>query len=293
MVHISSGSLEVAIEEHGAQLRSLLDRRMGIERLWGGDPAVWASSSPVVFPVIGKLNDLTLHVDGVPYHMKSNGLIRYMDPVEVLMGEGWAEFRFASTDETMSSFPFPWRFVIRYEIDGVSLAVRARIENPGTGPLWYNYAGHPGFRVPVHSGETCDDYYIEFERPETVSVYDVCETGQLAGGLTPFFDGERRFFIRKELFKTEALAFHAPASRYVSLKSLARGEELRVWIEGFDNVAVWTPYLADEPLRFVCIETWIGHSDFKGYAGEFSERDGIARIEAGCAVEHEYRVEVM
>lgn len=292
MIHIQTDELSVEIEEHGAQMRSLLDRRRGMERLWPGDPAVWASSSPVVFPVIGKLNGLEYCLDGRAYSMKSNGLIRYADPVEVRRGDTWAELTFRDDAETRERFPFSWTFAIRYELSGAKLGVTATISNEGGMPLWYNYAGHPGFRVPLRDGESCDDYYVEFSAPERASVYGVCATGQLTGELTPFFENERRFFIRKELFCTEALAFHAPASEYVSIKSLVDDSEVRVRIKGFDNVAVWSPHIEGRDLAFVCIEPWVGHSDFKGFEGEFPQRDGIAMLAAHESVQHSYDIEV-
>lgn len=292
MVTIQSDELSVKIEEHGAQMRSLFDRKRNVERLWPGNPTVWASSAPVVFPVIGKLNGLEYHLAGKTYGMKSNGLIRYADPAEVSTGESWAEFVFRDDEDTRSRFPFAWTFSIRYELSGAKLSVAATISNDGDAPFWYNYAGHPGFRVPLHEGESCDSYYVEFSKREHISIYDVCSTGQLTGELTPFFDGERRFFLRKELFHTEALAFHAPESEFVSIKSLNDDSEIRVRIKGFDNVAVWSPYASDRKLEFICIEPWIGHSDFKGFEGDFSQRDGIAQLSPHDSVQHVFDIEV-
>ena len=43
--------------------------------------------------------------------------------------------------------------------------------------------------------------YVEFEKPETMNIYEVCESGQLLQKQQPFFHEERRFFIRKNLFQ--------------------------------------------------------------------------------------------
>lgn len=60
MVCIASKQLRIEIDELGAQMRSLYSIPQQMEYLWQRDAAIWSSSAPVVFPVIGKLHQFVL-----------------------------------------------------------------------------------------------------------------------------------------------------------------------------------------------------------------------------------------
>lgn len=77
MITIETNQLRVEVDENGGQISSIYHKEFELEYLWQKDQSYWASSAPVVFPVIGKLNDLTMKYKGQNYEIKSNGLIRY------------------------------------------------------------------------------------------------------------------------------------------------------------------------------------------------------------------------
>lgn len=292
MIEISSQDIVVKIEEKGAQVVSVYDKNIDLEYLWQRDASIWSSSSPVVFPVIGKLNNLEYRHHGQVYTMKSNGIIRYEEIPVLSKGDNFVEFLYVNNEKTKENYPFECRFKIRYEITGKVLNVIATIYNDDKETMYYNYAGHPGFNVPMFENETCNDYYVEFEKEETTDIYQVCETGQLIEETTQFFHNEKRFFIRKNLFQKEALAFKHPESKSVSIKSLNHEHGVKVTFDGFDNLGIWSPYVKDKELKFICIEPWVGHTDFKGYTGTLSQRDEVASLEANCHKEYKYSIEL-
>ena len=288
MIEITSDVLRVQIDEEGAQLRSIYHIVDEIEYLWQRDSSIWASSSPVVFPVIGKLHNLSYKFDHKTYHMKSNGLIRYEKLTVTQQDATFVELALAYTNETYEQYPFAFLFTIRYEVKGEMLYVQSTIQNLDDKTLYYNYAGHPGFNIGFYKDESCNDYYIEFEENECVDIYDVCESGQLLDTLHTFLDNEKRFFLRKQLFEKEALVFSHPRSHSLSINSLHHNKKIIVNYEGFDNIAIWSPYYKDKPLRFICVEPWIGHTDFYGYTGDFTKRDEVAHIAAKQKKVHTY-----
>lgn len=291
MVEIYSDRLKIGIDEEGAQVRSILNIKEEIEYMWQGDASLWTSSSPVVFPVIGKLHQLQYQLDGKTYHMKSNGIIRYETLQVIEKTDASVTFNMRYNDQSYAQYPYAFNFTIRYEAVGNKLLVIANIKNEDQKRMYYNYAGHPGFNIPLFETESCNDYYIEFEKNECLDIFDVCETGQIIDHSLPFLENEKRFFIRKSLFQKEALVFQHPQSNYITIKSLHHNKRIIVNFEGFDNLAVWSPYKKNKSLRFICIEPWIGHTDFQGYAGEFSKRDEIAYIDGGQSKEYQYSIE--
>ena len=68
-VKIENEKLFVTINEHGAELASLINKSNGINYLWSGDSKYWGRKSPVLFPIEGALKDGKMFVDGKEYRM--------------------------------------------------------------------------------------------------------------------------------------------------------------------------------------------------------------------------------
>lgn len=292
MLKIESNKLTVCIDELGAQMSSIYLKEDGTEFLWQKDPDYWKSSAPVPFPIIGKLNNMETLFDGEKYSMKSNGIIRYEIIPVVEKQDSIVEFLFTNTEDAKKMYPFDCRVKIRYELIDNKLIVTTHIMNDDNKTMYFNYAGHPGFRTPLYDNETCNDYYIEFEKNERVGVFALSDSGQLLPETVPFFENENKFFIRKDLFMKEALGFRHPVSNSVSIKSITNSHEVKLNFEGFDNLAIWSPYVQDKDLKFVCLEPWVGHSDYMGNVGEFKNRDEVASLEAGQCKEYTYTIEI-
>lgn len=292
MITIESDVLRIQIDPMGAQLSSIYHKQHKLEYLWQKDPSYWKSSAPVVFPVIGKLTEGKYRYRGKEYELKSNGLIRYKMIDVKDQGDDFVEFIYEPDEEDLKRFPFPCQMLLRYQVAKNQLIVRAKITNTGDGDLHYFYAGHPGFNVPLYDHESCDDYYVEFEKKENMDIYEVCETGQLLNKKEQFFAHENRFFVRKNLFLKEALAFVHPISDSLMIKSIKNDHFIRVNFSGFDNVAVWSPYIPDKDLRFICIEPWIGHTEFKGFQKEWDEHEKIAVLHPRKSNTHVFSIEI-
>ena len=293
MVIIESNDLLVKIDKFGGQMSSIYHKKNKIEYLWQKDTSYWSSSAPVVFPVIGKLNNLTMYHEGNKYEIKSNGLIRYSALTVLRAENNFVEFLFKNEGDNLKRFPFHCSLLLRYKLIRNKLIVSATIKNESDSTMYYFYAGHPGFNVPLFKNEKYNDYYVEFAENEQLSIYDVCETGQLLNKKILFLENERRFFIQKKLFQKEALAFIHPKSKCISIKSINHSHEIKVSYEDFDNLAVWSPYYKDKDIKFICIEPWIGHTEFKDYTGDWKSHDEIACLEPKRSKQYVYSIEVI
>lgn len=289
---IESADLRVDIDPHGSQIDSIFLKSAQLECIWQKDPAVWKSSCPVPFPTIGRLNKGTTYFDGKPYTIKSNGIIRYVDLKVINHTSSSVDLLFESTPETKKEFPFDCHVELHFEVEGTKLLERARIYNDDTKPMPYNFATHPGLNVPLLAGESANDYYIEFDEPQTVSRYVVAETAQLTDELVPFLDHERRFFIQKSLFERETLCLKNPTCAHMELKSLTNPYVIRMSLDGFDHVAFWSPAQVQKDMRLLCVESWVGHPDFKGNESEFIDRDSVAILGSGEHKTYSYTLEV-
>ena len=55
-VQLSNGTLSASINPFGAELSSLRDAD-GRELMTNADPAFWRGRAPILFPIVGRLND--------------------------------------------------------------------------------------------------------------------------------------------------------------------------------------------------------------------------------------------
>ena len=80
MQSIKNKFLQVSVKETGAELSSIKAVKSGKEYLWDGNPEVWNSQAPNLFPVIGCLKDngflylflqkITLNYYSKNFHLK-------------------------------------------------------------------------------------------------------------------------------------------------------------------------------------------------------------------------------
>ena len=50
---IENDKLKVVVADHGAEIRSIVRKRDGLEMMWQADAAYWGRTSPVLFPLVG------------------------------------------------------------------------------------------------------------------------------------------------------------------------------------------------------------------------------------------------
>jgi galactose mutarotase-like enzyme len=77
---------------------------------------------------------------------------------------------------------------------------------------------------------------------------------------------------------------HQPQSRWVALKSGRSARAVRVSLEGFPYLGLWTKPGAP----FVCLEPWQGLADYADHNGQLKEKAGIHLLMAGQAHKASY-----
>lgn len=53
--------IAIEVEEHGAELKSLVRKNTGKEYMWKADPKFWGRTSPVLFPFVGAVRKTVSH----------------------------------------------------------------------------------------------------------------------------------------------------------------------------------------------------------------------------------------
>ena len=66
--------IAIEVEEHGAELKSLVRKNTGKEYMWKADPKFWGRTSPVLFPFVGAVKEKQFRTKGQTYTMGQQDL---------------------------------------------------------------------------------------------------------------------------------------------------------------------------------------------------------------------------
>ena len=90
-IRLENEQIEVTVNIHGAELRSLKSKADGQEYLWNADAKYWGRTSPVLFPFVGGVKNKVYRHEGKEYPMNQHGFARDMAPeslTNTVFGEG-------------------------------------------------------------------------------------------------------------------------------------------------------------------------------------------------------------
>ncbi len=273
---IASTGLSARIATLGAELQDLTDGD-GRRVQWDGDPAVWAGRAPLLFPIVGLLQDGVYRLDGRTYPMPKHGFARHSTFDVVSSDAASAQLRLSPNDTTRACYPFEFRLDVRYTLSDATLEVAATIANDGDRPMPASFGFHPAFRWPLPYDQPRDAHTIRFAHDEPAPIRRIDADGLLTPERHPTPVVGRVLTLRDAYFDDDALIFDALTSRSVSYGGPA-GPRIVVRFDGFPMLGVWTK---PGGARFVCIEPWHGCADPVGFRDEIWHKPGIVAIEAG------------
>ena len=280
------GDATATVSPLGAEWRAW--RVDGADLLWTPDPAYWDATSPVLFPVCGWTRDGVARVDGVDYPLGLHGFARAeLFEVET-SGADFVRLLLRDNPRTRAQYPHAFELRVEYRLAASTLDVVATIRNAGARVMPYAFGLHPGFRWPFAGGDK-SDYRVVFDQPERPEVPVIAPGGLFSPRRRPVaFADARTLPLDDATFEAEALCFLDAASAGLSFVGPG-GRALRVEMENFPHVVLWSrpgaPYL--------CIESWTGHGDPEGFAGELADKPSMIALAPGAEGRHamRYRLE--
>ncbi|GAA3918712.1 aldose 1-epimerase family protein [Litoribacillus peritrichatus] len=284
--HLKNEVLNVIIKPEGAELTSIKDKA-GHEYLWQADPSVWSRHAPVLFPIVGALKNGSYCYEGTEYSLSQHGFARDSLFTVIRASDLEAEFQLKSDARTLTNYPFEFDFRVIYRLEGSQLMTRFEVYNLGDRDMLFSVGGHPAFNLNWLTGDSIDDYYLEFDQSETLNVWQL-EDSLLAENPKPFLDQERIIQLSSSTFDHDALIFLEHNSGIVSLCHKRTSRRISVNISGFPHLGIWSKPGAP----YVCIEPWQGHVDPTDHSGQFEDKPGIVRLCKGGHYSAEFSVTI-
>ncbi len=288
LFHIGNEQLTIQADSFGAELKSLKKTSTDTEYMWDGNPAYWKRTSPVLFPLVGALQNGEYVCDGQSYKMGQHGFARDMEFALKSQTNKEVWFTLSSDKETLLKYPYDFLLEIGYELEGNTLSVRWKVKNPADRDMYFSIGGHPAFCCPLDEGAKQGDYCLWFDAKDKITA-GILENGLMSDKKADFDLDNGHLWIGKHLFDNDALVIENDQAHEVGL---VKPDGSRYLTVSFDAplFGVWSPPHKDAP--FVCIEPWYGRCDDAGYAGTWQQRKWGQKLAAGEIFEAVYRITI-
>lgn len=271
-VPLRSETMEARISLVGAELRSLRHERHG-EIMWQGDPAYWDRTSPLLFPVIGRVAGDRIRVGDFSYPMPQHGFAQALRFEVVERTTRTCLLAAEDSPLTWTSYPFPFRLEVSYSVSGSALSIETTVVNTGKGVLPASFGYHPGFRWPLEPGLAKSDHEICFPDDRTITVARPLQT-LLGPDRTEIPLPEGVLTLDEAEFARGAMIVLSPNSKSVRFGSRTGTLSVEVGFQAMTSLGIWMRPGGD----FLCIEPWHGHADPLGFAGGFLVKPGLDHI---------------
>jgi len=290
LIKISSPAISAVINTMGAELTSLADTA-GTEYLWQGNAKYWSGQAPVLFPVVGRLKDKKIIINGGEYTMDAHGFARSSEFEVAEQSESKVVLSLKSSEDTKKMYPFDFEFLVTFEIVDKTLENRFEVINLTDGQMVYGVGGHPGFNVPLFDNERFEDYLIVFEKNETINrLYFDQEKGEIDfGRRTNVITNGNILPLNWDLFENDAIIMDEPKSKFVSLIHKETGHGVKMSFEDFPYFAMWTGVGAP----YLCLEPWQGIGACADETSEITDKRSMLTLEKNDHRSHSFFVTVV
>jgi len=273
MVTLLNEHLTVKINETGAELKSIQDTQLQREYLWNGNPAVWKRTSPILFPIVGRLKNNSYLFENQQYSLTQHGFARDLPFEIVSQTTELAKFKLSYTQNTLACYPFKFELYIAYILSEKTLTCHYEVHNVDSKTVYFSIGAHPAFNCPLNEQEKMEDYYLSFSQPETLPLFSLSKEGLINPIPKDYLKHEKKISLSYELFKIDTLIFENYHSDSISLMHKDKGEVFNFQFKGYPFLGIWS-----KPGPYVCIEPWYGLADFTDHNGQLTEKRGIQTL---------------
>jgi galactose mutarotase-like enzyme len=274
----------IEICSDGAEMQRLFAKPWNRELLWGSeeekDLKIWNRSSPILFPIVGKLKNDTYTFKGKSYQMPQHGFARDREFSCLLCEPCEVEFFLEADQETFKLYPFCFELRVKYVLIEQTLKVFYEVKNVDRQDIFFSIGAHPAFKT-----KNLDDYEIQFEQEEN-NFY------QLKNGLVEWNEAQtlqgKVLRPNKKLFEKDALIFKDLKSKYIDLVDRKRNEVIRINGTNTPFFGIW----GKDSVPFICLEPWFGVSDDSSHDQNLENKKGIQTLAMGETFNFSYSIEL-
>ena len=292
MIVLEHEGARMEIAELGAEMRRFVSKD-GVERIWSGDPAVWKSTAPVLFPTINLLKDGVVTIAGKECAVPKHGFAKYQVFDVTDQGDDYVTLTLSENQETKAVYPFDFALSVTHRFTEGGFETRYVVENHTGRTMPFVIGGHPGFTCPMAEGEQFTDYVLRFEKEEEGRhLLNTPEHYMGEEAIADLGEDHRTLPLRYEDFdRLDTYVFAGLNSRSVELVHREHGHGIRVSFPEMEVLAVWT--MPGKQAPYLCIGPWQGLPPMADESGRFEDKPYHIDLGVGMTYTCGYRMEVI
>lgn len=281
IVTISNSQLSATINTLGAELISLVKNNTNY--IWQVDETYWNKTSPVLFPIVGRLQNDSYTYNGKSYQLPRHGFARNMEFSFKKRSDSQVVFELNATEETKANYPFDFKLLMAYTLMDNELVIEYFVRNQSDEVLPFSIGAHPAFAIE----ENFEDYSLQFNKEDSFETHHL-ENESFNGKTTLVETKNNSIALNYALFEKDALVFKQLKSNEIILKHQDKNI-LKVNFDHFPYLGIWTKNSAP----FLCIEPWCGLADATNHNGNLEDKEGINHLPAGEDFLRAIRIEIL
>lgn len=275
MIFIENKYLLVKINEHGAELNSIFDKRLNRELLYQKTDS-WQRQAPILFPIVGKLKEDTYFYRGYKYHLSQHGFARDRRFELIELSKKQAILELVFDDDTYKVYPFKFKLQVKYCLNRAEIIVNYRVINLDDYQMLYSIGGHPAFVVADYS-----DAYIRIDASKKTERY--------------YLDGSYLLNSSTQFDTNISLDGNVQLANTYIFSNVKRADlkfkdySIEVSAKKMPMFGVWA---SNCECGFVCLEPWWGVCDKNTHLQELSNKYLICFLAKHEERVHEYKIKI-
>jgi|ETNmetMinimDraft_8_1059916.scaffolds.fasta_scaffold04574_4 galactose mutarotase-like enzyme len=282
---ISNLFFSCTINQLGAEISSLKSINTGGEFIWQADPDIWAGSSPILFPVVGRLKGGKYQVEGKEYSMPIHGFIKEQSFKLIEQTDTSVILRSCSNQTTLKYYPFHYQFDVIFSLRENSLTVTYEVTNCDTKDLYFAIGSHPAFALDpkeLASGQ-CN---LIFSAQES-ELCHLIKNDLLSLNKYPVNIPNKTLLLTTDLFENDALIFRDISSSSITLSN-SSGPRLSLEVGANKHLGIW----AKPNAPYVCIEPWTTTDESIRTPVELKDKPDMLCLNPGGKSTNFYRINI-
>jgi len=277
---IENEYLKLTVTTWGAQIKSVVRKCDGVEHMWQADKEVWGYHAPILFPHAGKVVDGIIEAKGKTYESGQHGFARLMEHEFVDQTEDTIVLELCSSEETLARFPYEFRLVSSFTLEGDTVHHTLTVENLDSDKLHFGIGYHPGFTVPFDDKHVATDYELRFSEVESPICINNLPHGLVHGNIYLMPANIRSIPVNEYIFANDSHCMVNLKSQTLGLYEKGTGRGVVCNIQEFPYTLIWSkPGMP----QFVCIEPWHSLPSPEGGSTKWEEKPAAAVLNPGEA----------
>ncbi len=271
--------LKVTVTTWGAQVKSVIRKCDGVEHIWQADPAVWGYHAPILFPYCGRLKDGRLETQGKVYESPAqHGFARTATHSLVCADGKKIQLELTDSPETLAVFPWKFRLLSTFTLEGDALHHSLTVENPGEEPLRFGIGYHPAFTIPFDKNHVFSDYVLRFSGEESPLCLETAPKGLVNGKIYSLGSNLREIPVTAGMFDADSHCMVNIRSQSLGIYERDTGRGVVCRLSGFPYTLIWSKPGVPQ---FLCIEPWHSLPEYAFGSGRWEEKPAAAILAPG------------